>query len=159
MPRLVEMIRNTPGCTVQPPSGTPSVGDGFIIPEDLAAFYRLCGGATLFEDSAYGLSIVPPDRVVVANPVILVGVGEDQLAAAADDPSWSRHIIAEGDSGMYVTIDLAPDRLGLCYDSHWDVYPADSETIALSFTDLLARLLASGGGEWYWGEPDFELEE
>ena len=156
MRSLVAAIQNTPGCAVRPPAGLPKVADGHVLPDDLREFYTLCGGATLFSSALYDFTIVPPDRVVPANPVILVGATEEQLAATKDDISWSWYIIGESDSGQYISIDLNPERLGRCYDSFWEVHPGNSPTIARSFTDLLVRLLADGGQSLYWTTPDFD---
>jgi hypothetical protein len=44
-----------------------------------------------------------------------------------------------------------------CYDSFHEVHgmPGSCAVVALSFTDLLERLLAARGGHWYWLEPGF----
>ena len=157
MPSLIAAIRSTDDCLVLPPCGTPRVAEGHVLPEDVKEFYGLCGGAKLFESSAFGITIVPPDRMVVANPVILIGVTEEQLEESRGHPSWSWHIIGEGPNAQYVTIDLAPERLGVCYNSFWDVHPGNSEVIARSFTEFLIRLLTHGGDSLQWDDPSFDL--
>lgn len=154
---LLAFIPSLPGCTIYPPAGLPVIASPYVLPDDVAWFYRHCGGAQLFAHTPYATLIVPPDKVVPANPVILVGVSATELAQTAADPSWSWHIIAEGPNAQYITIDLDPSRLGRCYDSFWDRHPADSILIATSFTQLLARLAASRGQHWYWLQPDFRL--
>lgn len=51
-----------------------------------------------------------------------------------------------------VTIDCSADRLGRCYDSFWDSHgvAGSCSIVALSFTDLLQRLLDNNGDYWYW---------
>ncbi len=154
---VIATIRQTPDCVILPPAGLPETTEQHVLPNDVRTFYQLAGGATLFERSAYRISIVPPARVVVANPVIMLGVTTEQFNEVRDHPSWSWYVIGEGDSGQYITIDFAPERLGLCYDSYWDVHPQDSTIIATSFTELLIRLLACKGEGWYWGRPEFDL--
>lgn len=151
--QLVTVLRGTDDCRVYPPVGMPPVEAPHVLPDDLRRFYQLCGGAELFGSSAYSLTLVPPDRVVLANPVIIIGVPEETLEASKDDPSWSWYIIGEGRNAQYLTIDLHPDRLGLCYDSFWEVHPSDSDVSAYSFTELLHRLLDNRGQHWWWARP------
>jgi hypothetical protein len=135
--------------------GLPSVKPDHVLPEDLKEFYSLCGGAELFEKSAYRLAIVPPAQFVLANPVILIGLTEQQMASFAIDISWSWYIIGQGDNSHYITIDLDPQRLGRCYDSFWEIHPENSVVIAYSFTELLERMLANRGRPWFWHSKNF----
>jgi len=41
---LIATLRTTPDCTVFPPAGLPVVEPGHQLPDDLLAFYRICGG-------------------------------------------------------------------------------------------------------------------
>jgi antitoxin YokJ len=147
---LIEAARTTPECIVHSPRGLPKIDPHHQLPNDVQEFYRLCSGVDLYTRSAYGVSLVPPNRVVVANPVILVGVTPADLEATRGEDHWSWYIIGEAPNALYVTIDLHPERLGRCYDSHWELHPSDSEEIATSFTELFRRLLESRGGLWYW---------
>ncbi len=89
--------------------------------------------------------------MVLANPkLVFPWADEEIIADLKDDISWSWYIIADSFGGIYVTIDLSKERLGRCYDSSWDVYPGNSSIIAESFTELLARLFADQGQQWYW---------
>lgn len=155
--QLLATIQKTPDCSIRPALGLPEVAAGHVLPDDLIEFYKLCGGVSLFSSSAYSMEIVPPDRLVLANPVIFIGVSVDQLRQSRNDISWSWYIIGEGENRQYLTIDLAPDRLGRCYDSFWDTHamPGYSPIIARSFTELLAGLLANQGRHWYWLQPGF----
>lgn len=153
--QLLTTFRAKWDCEVLPPSGLPAVGPNHELPVDLREFYTLCGGMRLWQDATFPLQIVSSEDCVLANPVIIVGVTEQMLAETKGHPSWSWYVIAEGPNGQYVTIDMAPERLGLCYNSAWDVHPGNSTVVASSFTDFLARLLESGGEQWYWDDPDF----
>ena len=150
MEALIERIRSTPGCSVLPPAGPPSVGSGHDLPADLAEFYRLCGGAELFRQALFPVRISTPREFLPSNQVILGERFEDDIS-----DSW--HIIAHGGGDEYISIDLDPRRSGRCYDSFHDVHgvAGSDPVIALSFTDLVERLVAAQGGHWYWLEPEF----
>lgn len=152
---LIRQFQARSDCIVLPPQGPPIISESHVIPEDLHKFYELCGGLELYQQSAFPLSVVPPERVMLANPVIILGVTEEQLMESIDDISWSWYIIAEGHSGQYITIDFSPERLGRCYNSFWELHPGNSVMVAYSFTDFLTRLAQADGEEWYWDHPDF----
>jgi antitoxin YokJ len=156
-PSLISAILLTPDCTVHPPKGLPMIEERHVLPNDVQEFYQLCGGVDLFESSGFSISVVPPEKVVVANPVIVGVWSEDELRAdSPNDMSWSWYIIAEGPNSQYITIDFDRRRLGYCYDSFWDVHPRDSKIIAKSFTDLVSKLVNNRGQHWYWLKPEFE---
>jgi hypothetical protein len=167
---LVASIRATPDCTVHPPTGLPILAAKYalpadlrdffrydlgvdpaahVLPDDLRQFYEVCGGVTMFEHADFSFSIVPSDQVVAANPILMPLRDAAQWLTSKGDVSWSWYLIAT-DGSIDITIDLDRDRLGRCYDSFWEVHPGNSETIALSFTELLARLFAAQGKELYW---------
>ena len=152
---VVAAIERTPDCKLYPSAGIPSVGKPHGLPEDVAAFYELCGGAILFERSPYSVRIVAPASFVLANPVILVGLTENQLDSTRQEISWSWYLIAEGDSGQYFSIDLAPERLGRCYYTFWDSHAmrGHSPIVAKSYSNFLERMLSNRGQEWYWERP------
>jgi len=131
---VLEKIANTAGCSLLPSKGIPTLGAKYRLPDDLARFYELCGGAMLFQHKDYHALIVPPDRVVPANPVI---VGQEY----ADDITASWHIIADDGNGDYLTIDLLPERLGRCYDSFSETHGlvGDCPIIARSFSDFFTN--------------------
>jgi hypothetical protein len=157
MSQLLDTIRRTADCFVMPTQGFPTIDPNHVFPDDLIEFYRLCGGISLFRTSAYSIEIVPPSHLVLANPVIYIGVDENELGASKNDISWSWYIIGEGDNRQLLSIDLAIERLGRCYDSFWDCHamPGYSPIIAQSFTELLVNLHANQGRHWYWLQPDF----
>src|SRR5262245_9597659 len=88
----------------------------------------------LFQQNDYHALIVPPDRVVPANPII---VGQEY----ADDITASWHIIADDGNGDYLTIDLHPERLGRCYDSFHETHGlvGDCPVIVSQWTGSLLR--------------------
>jgi hypothetical protein len=155
---LLNRIRLTPGCTVDPPAGLPVVQEGHVLPNDLHEFYEECGGLCLFEHVTHGyrVCIVPPTQVKLANPVIFGNLAEQ---SDKHEISWTWYIIARDDNHEYVTIDLSQERLGRCYDSFFDRHAmhGDCPIIALSFTDLLTRLYANKGRSPYWQRSDFQI--
>src|SRR5437667_6245659 len=72
-------IRSTLGCRIDSPAGLPVIGTSHHLPDDLLNFYRLCGGLSLAENTPYAVTIVPPSKCVLANPVIL---GEERAELA-----------------------------------------------------------------------------
>jgi antitoxin YokJ len=128
----------------------PVIEPGHLFPADLRQFYELCGGVDFFAGSDYPSQISPPGGLVLANSVIAG-------SRVPDDISDSWYIIARGDGSEFMTIDLHPDRTGICYDSFLEIHgaPGSEAIIATSFTDLLERILANQGRHWYWLEPDF----
>nr|WP_218030904.1 SMI1/KNR4 family protein [Dictyobacter aurantiacus] len=150
---LIQKMRTTQYCQVYEPIGLPVVEPNHVLPEDLKRFYSLCGGLHLFDDPGgiyYSMTIVPPTRCVLANPVIIGERVEDDITA-----SW--YIIGDDGNGDYLTIDFSHERLGRCYDSFHEIHGlrGDCPIIANSFTDLLACLYNNNGQYWYWLLPDF----
>lgn len=146
---LLSAIGETPDCRVLPTVGeVPWQSD--ILPEDLRAFYSECGGLTLFMSGDYPISIVSPARFRRANPVVL-------KSDCIDDISYHWFIVAEN-AGDIITIDCHPDRLGRCYDSHFEGHamPGSCPIIARGFTSLLSTLFENRGEHWYWLRPDYQ---
>ncbi|MCU0698197.1 MAG: SMI1/KNR4 family protein [Myxococcaceae bacterium] len=151
--RVLHQIRQARDCKVAAPRGQPVLREGDRLPDDLAEFYRLAGGATLFEHSTYPIRVVGPEELVRANPEI---VGSE----CPDDISDTWYIVARGGREEAITIDCHADRTGRCHDSFWDRHgvAGDCRIVALSFTELLQRLFDGGGGSWYWlggGSPSY----
>jgi antitoxin YokJ len=149
MKNLLKRIGATAGCRILAEAGFPKLERSHKLPDDLTEFYKLCGGVELYSDALFPVRISAPSELVPANPVI---IGE-QVRDISD--SW--YIIGRGGGDEYMSIDLAPDRSGMCYDSFREVHglPGSCAVIGLSFTDLLTRLVAARGGHWYWLEPGF----
>lgn len=64
-------------------------------------------------------------------------------------------VLFVGDSN-YITIDLASERFGKCYESFCMTHGlvGDSPIIAESFTELLQKLIANQGNYFYWLRDD-----
>lgn len=103
-----------------------------------------------YPDADYGISIVAAADVLPANVVIL---GEQ----FDDDPSAAWYTIARTADREYLSVDLSVERNGRCYDSFHEVHGVvgSAAVVANTFTELLDRLLESGGEHWYWLAPDF----
>jgi hypothetical protein len=147
--KIMEKLQKTPDCFLLSPTDLPSIPREYTLPLDLEVFYRKCGGAVLFESSAYGITIVPPQKFVRANPVIRSEEGRDDI-------SYHWFIIAESGE-QYITIDLNESRRGRCYDSFWDrhAFAGSCPIIAKSFSELLMSLLDAKGEHWYWLKNGF----
>lgn len=121
----------------------------------------LCGGATLYDRSEYAVDIVGPQEFILANPAIFLdvfGKPSEMDMRKKENISWSWYIVGKGNSGEYIVIDLDEARLGRCYYSFWDRHAMKgySPIIAVSFTDLLQRLIENKGERWYWEQPGFK---
>ncbi len=155
---LLHRIQVTPDWRIDVPVGQPGIGEHHRLPDDLRNFYQLCGGLSLAENTAYSVTIVPPTKCLLANPVILgEDVAELVQRTEGDDISWSWYIIADLGNRDYLTIDLSQERLGRCYDSFHETHGLIGNTpiIALSFTELVLSLFENRGQYWYWLQPDF----
>lgn len=144
---LIDQLRRSKSCKVLPTQGIPDVD--MPIPADVEGFYRLCGGAILYEGADYSIEIVPPCDFLRANPII---VGED----CSNDRSYDWFTIARTESD-YLTIDLNPARFGRCYDSFRDCHgiAGNCQVVATGFESLLKQLIDSHGEYWYWLKPGF----
>lgn len=147
---LIDEIRKTPDCHVFAHNGQARFEKDHVMPADLRAFYEMCGGVVLYQSAQYPIYIVEPTRFVLANPVI---VGE----ACEEDISSDWYIIANDGNNEYLTIDLNKERFGRCYDSFYDRHGiiGESMIIAMSFTELVKRLIDNRGEYFYWLKQDF----
>jgi hypothetical protein len=147
--KLIKKIMDTDDCFVSPSKGLPNIPSEYKLPKDLEDFYKFCGGAMLYQSSAYGIEIVNPDKFIRANPVIRDEEGKDDI-------SYHWYIVGKSDEQI-ITIDLNESRNGRCYDSFWDRHamPGNCPIIAESFADLLQNLLNGKGVYWYWLEDKF----
>ena len=157
MEELLLRIRTTPGCRVNAPAGLPVIEEPHRLPDDVRKFYQLCGGLSLAENTPSSVTMVSPDKCVLANPVILGATAELAHLTAGEDISWSWYIIADCGNGDYLTIDFSQERPGRCYDSAHETHGiiGDTPIIARSFTELLTTLYERRGQYWYWLQPDF----
>ncbi len=154
---LIEVIRKAPGCTVHPPAGLPQIKPEHVLPDDLKTFYTLTGGMTIFNNSSTYVEISSPQKCLLSNLVIFEGILSDEdLYSDMNHASWSWYIAGKAQNAQWYSIDLHPDRLGICYNSFWDVHPGNSEIIALSFTSLIADLLLNNAESDYWKSPEIQ---
>ncbi|GAA1506016.1 SMI1/KNR4 family protein [Dactylosporangium maewongense] len=149
---LLREIGSRAGCRVFPPSGPIRIEPHHTAPRDVIDFYAACGGAELFADEFHGALILPPDRVVKANPAI---VREE----FPDDPSDAWYLIAKTNdsSYSYISADFGDIHSGRCYDSSWDQHGivGSMDVVASSFTDLLEWMLRAEGRALHWDDPSF----
>lgn len=148
--KILDNIRNTPDCIVHSPCGLPKVDKEVDLPDDLRVFYESCGGVSLFPNKKYGFTIVNPKEMVLANPVIVGELCEEDISS-----KW--YIICKDSENNYITIDLATERLGRCYDSFWDRHGIVGECtiIARNFTELVMDLFNNHGESLYWLDSNF----
>ena len=147
---LIEKIRNTPDCIVHNPCGLPLANKNIELPNELKVFYENCGGITFFTNKEYRFTIVAPEEMVLANPVIVGELCEEDISA-----EW--YIICKDSQNNYITMDLAKERVGRCYDSFWDRHGVVGEcaVIARNFTELLTQLYNNQGKSLFWLDDDF----
>ena len=147
---LLNKIRHTHNCVVHPPCGMPTINSNLVLPPDLLVFYESCGGITLFPDEPYSFTIVSPDEMCLANPIIVGELCEEDISS-----NW--YIICKNADNDYITIDLANERVGRCYDSFWDRHGVvgDCSIVASNFTDLLNQLYNNRGQSIFWLDDNF----
>lgn len=149
---LIKKVKALPNCRVHEPTELPIIDENkHILPDDLKDFYTICGGLTLFENAEYPIHIVPPEEFVLANPIIVGELCEEDISS-----NW--YTVCNDGKSDYLTIDLNKERLGRCYDSFFDRHGlvGESQIIATSFTDLLEKLIKNKGQYWYWLKDGFE---
>ncbi len=152
---LLKKIRDSKGCIVLPPSGLPLISAEHFLPKDLEEFYKECGGIKFFVGSDYAMDIVGPDKLVLSNPVILPEGWDEDITVNDFSNDW--YVVAEAGPEQRISIDLGKDRIGKCYDSFWDIHasPGECPVLALSFSELLEKILNCKGGYWFWLADDF----
>lgn len=155
---VLHQIAHDPDCTVFPAAGLPNVTSANVVPEDVRAFYELCGGLVIAHESPYEVRIVGPEQCVLANDVILGTFAAIAREQQSTDPSWNWYIIAEVENGNFLSIDFSQMQNGRCYDSFEETYGLVGQmpVIALSLTSLIGQLYGSKGKHWYWLEPGFQ---
>ncbi|HEX6681617.1 MAG TPA: hypothetical protein VF062_02430 [Candidatus Limnocylindrales bacterium] len=147
---ILAEIAGRPGCRVLPPAGQPPSIPDWDVPQDIAEFYRLCGGLLLFDQAPYAWRVSGPSGLVPASPRLLT---PDLAARVAveypDDLTNGCYVIADGGNGMstepHVVVDLHPARAGRCYAAFWDTYGLVDQmpVVARDVAGLLRWLLAS----------------
>jgi hypothetical protein len=145
---VLTQIEHDPACTVTR-LRSPIKLD-FPLPDDLKYYLENYDAIQFFPGTSHSIRIVGLPSFQRANPII---VGEE----APDDISHLWYIIAEDGGTQYITIDLAAERQGRCYDSFWDRHglPGEQAVIAQNFTELLENLYAAKGEGWFWLDDNF----
>ncbi|WP_394903571.1 SMI1/KNR4 family protein [Clostridium butyricum] len=148
---VVNKIKKDTNCIVSKEEGLPKLQNNHILPDDLTKFYQLCGGISLFKGSEYEMNILPPGKFLLANPIIVGELCEDDISS-----EW--YTICEDSDGNFITIDLNKNRIGKCYDSFWDRHGVVGECsiIANSFLELLDKLYKNKGTSLFWLDDDFK---
>lgn len=156
---FIEEVKHKPDCIILPCT-TTNIDMLEILPDDLKEFYSLCGGMTLFEDSPFSVRIVSPNEIKSANLVIL---GEELIRAEIEKGTYEKqiskdwYIIADLSNSDYIVIDMNEKRKGRCYSALWDSYPSRGDTpiLALSFTELMEKLIENNGDYWFFLKENF----
>ena len=149
--QMLAQIHVMSDCIITPATILPKVPLHIILPDDLLESYSLCGGLELFIGSHNTIRILPPEMFQNANLAIL---GEE----IENDISSTWFIFATGHSGEFVSIDLAKNRPGWCYDSYIDRHGVQGvcPIIARSFTEWLRRVIDTRGqAQHFWLLPSF----
>ena len=147
---IIEKMKENENFIVREPKGKPQIKGKHILPEDVVAFYEMCGGIECYvKGEAYPIRILAPEEVVQANPVL---VGEE----CEEDISSSWYLIADAEDGNYISIDFDKERNGRCYESFFDTHALrdNCPVVARSFTEFLKHLLEYKGDYFYWLEND-----
>jgi hypothetical protein len=148
---LLELAARRSDCVVAPPRGVPAIRSGLMLPNDVVAFYQRCGGLAFPEGP---LAVVGPELFIPTDEALTDPLNPDALTAGC-------YLVVEEDrdldTGVRAGIDLHPERAGKCYELFWDAYGDSMDVIALSFTELVERILAFEGETIaYWLADDFE---
>jgi hypothetical protein len=155
---LLDQIARDPACAILPAAGQVMVNVAHTVPEDMRAFYNLCGGCVIGRGSFYEARIVAPAEVVLANDIILGEYAAIAREEHSEDPSWNWYIIAEVENGNWLSIDFGLTHNGRCYDSFWETHRqmGNMPVIAASLTELLQQLYNHKDKRWYWLESGFQ---
>ena len=152
---IFELIEKDPACEVEYRT-TPLNQQELNIPSDLDEVRNRYRTVSLFTDQPYGIVLLPTHELVTTNS-LLYPENDVIWEELAGDLSEHWYVVASSEQlSQFISIDLSPERLGLCYDSYIDTHatPGDSMIIARNFTELLERLYNSKGQYWYWLESN-----
>lgn len=149
---IIAELRSRPHCEVLPPSGVPEAPLTYSLPPDLRRFYELAGGAVIHSNHkcAMPIRILPPSEFQRIDSAIT-----GHRFASGPFEHWLA--VADVGDGNYISIDLHPAHVGLCYDSFHETFamPGYVSIVATSFTDFLSRLLSHSEDSSYWLQEDF----
>ncbi|MDY0828331.1 SMI1/KNR4 family protein [Microbacterium sp. BG28] len=144
---ILDRARAHTDCVVLPPVALPVVRrDDERLPDGVREFYERCGGAVLFAGQAREVTVLPPDEVVQANPVLVGAAGEE------DAVSRAAYLIARTPGGDHLTIDMSARRGGRVYDSFHELHGVAGSwpMIAPTFEGFLTEVWESQGALPYW---------
>lgn len=143
MRKIIKKISETPGCVLWPSSGLPKVSESHVIPDDVKAFYDLCGGAILFEGEDYSWRILPPEEFRLAI---------NDFDEIDTDKLDGFYFFADDFNGDYLAINFGHKNNGLVVDGFHETFGNEGDTpvIALSFGEIINRLLENRGGYPFW---------
>ena len=151
---LIREFRKNPNFEVKEPIGFPMLKKGHIIPKDMKEFYSICGGIICYvEEGGFPMEILSPVDIRHANSVL---IGEE----CENDISYTWYLIADAEDGNYISIDCSESRLGRCYESfeYSHAVKGHCPVIAMSFTELLVRILNYKGDYFFWKDnPQFNV--
>ena len=136
---ILNLIENA-DCTTAPSTGLPSNP----VPDDLTDFYNHYSSAVFYPKAQYSFTIQAPEL----ERSDFVVMNED-----LEDPDSANWYALVKCADQIISINLKPGpQFGYCYDSFWDSYPtADESTlIAKSFTELIEKIIKSGGKNLFW---------
>ena len=137
--KIIDLIENS-DCTTVPSAGLPNGP----IPNDLADFYQHYSSAVFYPQARYSFTIQSP----ILERSDFVVMNED-----LEDPDSANWYVLVKCEDQIISIDLTPGpQFGYCYDSFWDSYPSADEStlIAKSFTELVEKIIKSGGKNLFW---------
>ena len=78
--RLLENIKNNSDCLINRSCGQPLLRTGEKLPDDLKLFYEKCGGVK-FNNTRFQFEIVSPKEMVLANPIIVGELCEEDISS------------------------------------------------------------------------------
>ncbi|MBN8232290.1 SMI1/KNR4 family protein [Corallococcus macrosporus] len=123
---------------------------GWVLDEQLRAFYLHCNGAALFEaPPEMNYRILPLERIERAS-VAIRGSQDD-----ADGSPWHFTLVDMQDTN-FVILDVAAAENGSypMLDAFHETYPDEAPRIASSFEEFLEKALRSGNRSfWLSSEP------
>lgn len=137
--KILELIENS-DCTTEPSIGLSN----HPVPDDLSYFYQHYSSAVFYPQARHNFTVQPP----ALERSDFAVMNED-----LKDPASANWYVLVKDEDQIISIDLKPGpQFGYCYDSFWDSYPtADESTlIAKSFTELVEKIIKSGGKSLFW---------
>lgn len=137
--KIIDLIENS-DCTTVPSTGLPNGP----IPNDLADFYQHYSSAVFYPQARYSFTIQSP--ILERSDFVVMNEDLEDL----DSANWYVLVKCED---QIISIDLTPGpQFGYCYDSFWDSYPSADEStlIAKSFTELVEKIIKSGGKNLFW---------